>query len=365
VKTLQTVLQQLNAQDKAWLRIWSKKFHRTADFIRRRLREKTGEDVSPSSIRDYLRGKQAASARLGHFVGYHNTEKWGTWQTARKGQLDSFFTAKHYHPETLVGNWFWAIQAIGSPRRFRLVNFGRIERITKRKRPAPHKGLGNVIWFRTRQILNKSFDVTDLPWFRELHKEQQSFRHGLSRIRSKRVITVLERFLKGRFVNRSLGVATQRRSKRTRKPSLFEDYRKTVHYVLKSEKRELNPKHHNFQVRLNRYLEQKGIHPEFERNFVDVTFRLRRTIYIGEIKVAEIQEVNQAFRIALGQLLEYGHLLFTSPPRLLMFLDKRPDANRVRLATKLSICVICETETGFRVLNPTVSPVLKKFFRSN
>jgi hypothetical protein len=68
--------------------------------------------------------KSIRSAVLNHFVAYHNTDKWGRWKVAMKGRLDSFFTAKKYHPQTLVGHCLWAIEGVGSPKRYRLVSFG-------------------------------------------------------------------------------------------------------------------------------------------------------------------------------------------------------------------------------------------------
>jgi hypothetical protein len=43
--------------------------------------------------------------------------------------------------------------------------------------------------------------------------------------------------------------------------------------------------------------------------------------FIGEIKVTRNLTLAQAFRAALGQLLEYGHLLFAEPPHLIIFLS--------------------------------------------
>jgi hypothetical protein len=52
----------------------------------------------------------------------------------------------------------------------------------------------------------------------------------------------------------------------------------------------------------------KKIWPEFERNYVDVEFSLKNKNYIGEVKVSGLLDLNLAFRMALGQLLEYAYL---------------------------------------------------------
>jgi hypothetical protein len=132
-----------------------------------------------------------------HYICYHNTEVWGQWKTAREGRLDSFFTAKSYRPETLVGNCLWVVVGDGSPRRYRLVCFGTIERLENTKRPAPYKGLGRRVYFRVHRV--KSPDVTKLLWFERLLREQQSFRNGFNRIADNRTITALKRFVGQRF----------------------------------------------------------------------------------------------------------------------------------------------------------------------
>jgi hypothetical protein len=94
-----------------------------------------------------------------------------------------------------------------------------------------------------------------------------------------------------------------------------------------------------------------------EKNFVD------GEDFIGEIKVTRNLTLAQAFRTALGQLLEYGHLLFAEPPHLIMFLDQKPDDRRLQLATNLKIAVILGNHMGFVLLNPeSCGPCLKRIF---
>jgi hypothetical protein len=109
------------------------------------------------------------------------------------------------------------------------------------------------------------------------------------------------------------GPAPKSKKERQRSPSTFQDYKKALSYVLGSRERIVVPGHHNFQVRLNKFLTANGLSPEFERDFVDVQFAVNDERYIGEIKVTGLLNANQAFRVALGQLLEYAHLRFPTP----------------------------------------------------
>jgi len=107
----------------------------------------------------------------------------------------------------------------------------------------------------------------------------------------------------------------------------------------------------------------KGVAPEFEKDFVDVSFGLKGEKFIGEIKVTGFLGLNQAFRVAFGQLLEYAHLRFNDPPHMVMFLDNDPDSRRVALASKFLISVVVERDDGeFALLNPGVRPSLKSLF---
>ena len=150
---------------------------------------------------------------------------------------------------------------------------------------------------------------------------------------------------------------------RTRKPSSFDEYRKALSYALGSLERKLLPGHHNYQVRLKKFLTGRGIAAEFEKDFVDVSFGLGNEKFIGEIKVTGFLGLNQAFRVALGQLLEYAHLRFKTPPHMVMFLDGDPDPSRVGLASKFMISVVVESDDGnFSLLNSDVIPALGQLF---
>jgi hypothetical protein len=110
-------------------------------------------------------------------------------------------------------------------------------------------------------------------------------------------------------------------------------------------------------------LKERNVKFEMEKNFVDVSFSVAGEDFIGEIKVTRNLTLAQAFRIALGQLLEYGHLLFAEPPNLIMFLDRKPDERRLQLASELKIAVVRGNDIKFALLNPeSCDPSLRKIF---
>jgi hypothetical protein len=149
----------------------------------------------------------------------------------------------------------------------------------------------------------------------------------------------------------------------SRAPSSFDELRKAYSYVLGTAERTVIPEHQNYQVRLSQFLKGRNITAEMEKNFVDVSFSVDGESFIGEIKVTRNLTLAQAFRAALGQLLEYGHLLFAEPPNLIMFLDQKPDERRLQLASVLSIAVVVGDGEGFVLLNPDGSrPYLSKIF---
>jgi hypothetical protein len=150
----------------------------------------------------------------------------------------------------------------------------------------------------------------------------------------------------------------------SRAPSSFDELRKAYSYVLGTAERTVIPEHQNYQFRLGQFLKERGVTAEMEKNFVDVLFSVDGESFIGEVKVTRNLTLAQAFRTALGQLLEYSHLLFAEPPHLIMFLDQRPDEKRLQLASALKIAVVFEDDKRFVLLNPDgVSPCLPRIFR--
>lgn len=137
-----------------------------------------------------------------------------------------------------------------------------------------------------------------------------------------------------------------------RQPSTFDEFKKAYSYVLDLPGRTVIPAHQNYQVRLKRYLAKKKIDTDMEKDFIDVDFVTNGEHYIGEIKVTTHLTLQQAFRTALGQILDYANSMFKKPPRMIMFLDERPDSRRLELATRLGIAVVVEQGNDFVLLNP-------------
>jgi hypothetical protein len=129
----------------------------------------------------------------------------------------------------------------------------------------------------------------------------------------------------------------------------MDEYRKAFAYALGRLERVLEPRHQHYQVRLQRFLAAKGIMATWEQDFIDVQFTIGDARYIGEIKVTGAMRPEEAFRTALGQLLDYAHLRFPSPPGMIMFLDCQLDPARVHLAAELGIAVVSEVEQHFRL----------------
>lgn len=149
----------------------------------------------------------------------------------------------------------------------------------------------------------------------------------------------------------------------SRSPSSFDELRKAYSYVLGNAEKTIIPEHQYYQVRLSQFLKSRGVTSEMEKNFVDVSFSLDGEDFIGEIKVTRNLTLAQAFRAALGQLLEYGHLLFPEPPKMIMFLDQELDERRLQLASALNIAVVLEDDAAFVLLNPEAArPCLSKVF---
>ncbi len=147
-----------------------------------------------------------------------------------------------------------------------------------------------------------------------------------------------------------------------RNPVDLSEFKKAFHYALGTLDRTVVPEHHNYQVRLQRFLVEKGLRPEFERDYLDVSFELSGQRYIGEIKVTRYLSLSEAFRTALGQLLEYAHVRFEEPPRMVMFLDQPLDAQRLKLAAQLKVAVVVGHEDSFRLMGDGGSHVLVQFF---
>jgi hypothetical protein len=119
----------------------------------------------------------------------------------------------------------------------------------------------------------------------------------------------------------------------------------------------------NYQVRLSKFFSERGVKAEMEKDFVDVSFSLSKEDFIGEIKVTRNLTLAQAFRAALGQLLDYGYVRTGKPPQMVMFLDQPLDQQRLRLASLLKVAVVVCDGAKFTLSNPEeVAPALKAVF---
>jgi hypothetical protein len=145
-----------------------------------------------------LNGSQATG---GHFVAYHNSDEQGPYypdgadRKIRKGEERSFVTAKPFRTETLKGQRLWGFEGRGSPKRYSLVSAGIITRITRWKRPSEFRKPGREAGIRVHfkaDVSRDAVDVTDLAWFQELVRQQQSFRNGFNRLSDTNIIRSLE-----------------------------------------------------------------------------------------------------------------------------------------------------------------------------
>ena len=106
-------------------------------------------------------------------------------------------------------------------------------------------------------------------------------------------------------------------------------------------------------MRLRAHFEAHGIAAEWERDFIDVRWEHAGQTWIGEVKLTQYLTAAEAFRAALGQLLVYGAIQFTEPPRMVMFLDQSPGEPLLRLAERLGVAVVVETSLGIFELQST------------
>jgi len=139
-----------------------------------------------------------------HFVAYHNSEELGPYfknAADRQAKHGSFFTAKPFRAETLAGQYLWVFEGSGSPRRYQLVSHGTISSVKKVVRPSWYWKPGRRFGTRLQFVVDTGGDpieVTSMPWFKKLLRQQQFFRNGLNSTSDQKFIAAL----------RSLGDAT-------------------------------------------------------------------------------------------------------------------------------------------------------------
>lgn len=155
----------------------------------------------------------------------------------------------------------------------------------------------------------------------------------------------------------------------SRKPADLRILLNSYEYMIKGGKRRAFRPHKDFQLRLERYLENVGIsNSKAELDYVDVTFSYAKQPFIGEVKVTNgYINSRQAFRAALGQVLEYRFTRhWKAAPNMIIFLDQKVDAARLELAAQLKISVVVEAVNGtFQLANSYGADVLSSIFPSS
>lgn len=132
-----------------------------------------------------------------HFVAYHNREELGPYfenPAVRTAKYGSFFTAKLFRAETLIGQRLWVFEGSGSPRRYHLVSHGTISTAKPEDRPSWYRKPGRRLGTRVRFIVNEAtepIEVTTMAWFKRLLRQQQSFRNGLNSISDQKIIAAM------------------------------------------------------------------------------------------------------------------------------------------------------------------------------
>jgi hypothetical protein len=150
--------------------------------------------------------------------------------------------------------------------------------------------------------------------------------------------------------------------KRSRMPSSFDQLKRAYSYAIDSSERTVTPEHQNYQVRLKNFLNTRQIVADMERDYVDVGFSFGGLSFIGEIKVTTNLTPAQAFRAALGQVLDYAYVLYPKPPKMIVFLDANVEAKRLKLASDLGIAVVVEQSETFELVSLQATSPLRSVF---
>jgi len=139
--------------------------------------------------------------------------------------------------------------------------------------------------------------------------------------------------------------------KRSRAPTSFDELKKAYSYALGTAERMVVPEHQHYQVLLTQFFAKRGVTVEMEKDFVDVSFFIGKDRFIGEIKVTRNLTLSQAFRAAIGQLLDYNDMLIEKASQMVMFLDQPLDGRRLKLASGLHIATIILDKERFTLMN--------------
>ncbi len=123
---------------------------------------------------------------------------------------------------------------------------------------------------------------------------------------------------------------------------------RTVSYWVYGE-RLAEPLHHVLQARYVAFLRACGLDPVENRDYVDVRYTQNGKLVLVEVKPTEKVPPKYAIRIAIGQLLEYRHVLDPTA-ELEIVLSTEPDAAHVGLLKALGIRLWYKKGKGFTQL---------------
>ena len=165
---------------------------------------------------------------------------------------------------------------------------------------------------------------------------------------------------------RSPNDGPQTKSKKKKGASDLDQMKKQFFYSVGRHEVEVNLWHREYQKRLKAFLKAQRVQAEFEKNYVDVSFSLGSDLFLGEVKLTNWLTIGEAFRIALGQILDYDCLGRTKSAGLVIFLDQEvKDRQRIELATRLGVAIVFERDSGIFILqNPEVNALLKELFKT-
>jgi HNH endonuclease len=205
---------------------------RTIESALKRMKWSSRLETSAAALREVLTWdliaqkldswRPSTSHMARNFVAYHNREEHGPFFRDTDGsgvEEATFFTAKQFKPETLLGNRLWAFEGAGSPRRYKLICQGTIIEAKRKARPAWYQKRGREDGTSVVFRLDGDpapVDVTDFPWFERLRLQQQSFRNGLNSIGSSDIINPLRRLANPSSAERKKRIAGVALSKEAR-----------------------------------------------------------------------------------------------------------------------------------------------------
>jgi hypothetical protein len=124
------------------------------------------------------------------FIAYHDTDRWGSYESSPLGKSDCHWTRKNYREETLVGHRMWVIEGHNAPagKLYELRNVGIISHVSSAGSPFPP---GRLVHFRVEAKIHKN-NLTTVAWFRRLLKSTGRFRFGLTPLSDPKTIEALE-----------------------------------------------------------------------------------------------------------------------------------------------------------------------------